>query len=404
MVTKFDTYQSIKLAIILFLITNRNLFGDIGFLTFYIICVWYILRDGLYWPVFKYVAIIMFPILVGFVMGLPKHEMYDTFKDIYYFLSPVFTCYVGCIIAKRTSINVLKQAFLIVGIFMAIFYVFSVFIEVGMLALGDPRAARYERDSSVSCAVFLSLGILLWDVTSNSQTVKKQGVIYIILFLINLLAIYISGSRTYWITVLVFMGIVAWSYIKERLMRFIVIGIVTLISIVMLLSANPNNTTVEVLLHSVEEMTEDDFSSSKKRNDNYRAYEAYRAMNQFENYHIKNRILGGGFGEKIDMVISPIGIRYIPILHNAYPYILIKVGYLGMACFILFGLILVRGMWILRNVDDSDLKMFCYMAIGGVLATFIINASVWGLFNNAYNILLMLSGIFIYYYNKEKFC
>ena len=61
-------------------------------------------------------------------------------------------------------------------------------------------------------------------------------------------------------------------------------------------------------------------------------------------------------------------------------------------------------MWKLRNIDDSDLKMFCYMAIGGVLATFIINASVWGLFNNAYNILLMLSGIFIYYYNKEKFC
>lgn len=397
-----DNTQSIKFALLLFLITNRSMFGDVGFLAFYAICTWFIIKDGLYLPVFKYLSLMIIPIIIGVLIGFTQHGAYDVFKDVYYFLSPVFTTYVGCIIAKRAKIDVLKRAFLMVGIVTAIVYIIRVFTSVGGMALADPRAARYEGSAYVSCSVFLSIGVLLWGLITETDYTRKQHIRYALMFFINFIAIYISGSRTFWLTAIVFMAIVAWTYIKKRFVRFGFIGILVVAGIGAIIAANPNNTTVKVLLHSSDEMAATDFTTAAERNNNYRAYEKYRAMKQFNGYTLFEQVLGGGFGEKIDMVISPLGTRYIPILHNGYPYILVKTGYFGMICFFLFGFFLIRMMLYQRDYGSSDVRMFCYIAIGGVVASFIVNASVWGLFNDGYNILLMLSGAYIYYLNEAK--
>lgn len=378
------------------------MFGDIGFLAFYAICMWFIIKDGLYLPVFKYLSLLIIPIVVCFLIGFTQYEPYDAFKDVYYFLSPVFTTYVGCVIARRVRIDVLKKAFLIVGIVTAIVYIIQVFTSVGVMALADPRAARYEGGAYVSCSVFLSIGVLLWGVITETANTRKQHISYVLMLFINFIAIYISGSRTFWLTAIVFMFIVSWTYIKKRLVRIGIISILVVAGIGAIIATNPNNTTVKVLLHSSDEMAATDFTTAAERNNNYRAYERYRAMKQFNDYTLFEQAFGGGFGEKIDMVISPLGARYIPILHNGYPYILIKTGYFGMTCFFLFGFFLTRMMLYQRYYGSSDVRMFCYIAIGGIVASFIINASVWGLFNDGYNILLMLSGAFIYYLNEAK--
>lgn len=378
------------------------MFGDIGFLAFYAICMWFIIKDELYLPVVKYLSLLIIPIIVCFLIGFTQHGTYDVFKDVYYFLSPVFTIYVGCIIARRARIDVLKKAFLIVGIVTAIVYIVRVLANVGGMALADPRAARYEGGTYVSCSVFLSIGVLLWGLITETANTRRLHVRYVLMFFINFIAIYISGSRTFWLTAIVFMVIVAWTYIKTRLVRFGIISILVVAGIGAIIAANPDNTTVKVLLHSFDEIASTDFTSATERNNNYRAYEAYRAMNQFNDYSFLKQVFGGGFGEKIDMVISPLGTRYIPILHNGYPYILIKTGYFGMICFFLFGLFLIRMMLYRRDYGSSDVRMFCYIAIGGIVASFIVNASVWGLFNDGYNILLMLSGAYIYYLNETK--
>lgn len=397
-----DNTQSIKFAFLLFLITNREMFGDIGLLAFYAICLWFIIKDGLYLPVFKYLALLIIPIVISFLIGFTKHGTYDTFKDVYYFLSPVFTTYVGCLIARRASIDVLKRSFLIVGIATALVYIIQVFASVGGLALVDPRSARYTTNAYVSCAIFLSIGVLLWGLITETTNTRRQYIRYVLMFFINFIAIYISGSRTYWLAAIVFMVVVSWTYIKKRLVRFGIIGIIVLTGIGAIIAKNPNNTTVKVILHSSDEMSATNFTTAAERNNNYRAYERYRAMKQFNGYPLLEKAFGGGFGEKIDMVISPVGARYIPILHNGYPYMLIKTGYFGMICFFLFGFLLIRMMLFHRNYGSSDVRMLCYLAIGGIIVSFVINASVWGLFNNGYNILLMLIGVYIYYLNETK--
>lgn len=74
-----------------------------------------------------------------------------------------------------------------------------------------------------------------------------------------------------------------------------------------------------------------------------------------------------------------------------------------MACFILFGYGLICRMHKMSNYGSNDLRMLCFMAIGGIVVSFIVNASVWGLFNDAYNILLMLGGMYLYYLNNKKY-
>lgn len=393
--------ESIKFAILLFLITNRGLLGDFGLLAFYIICMWFIIKDGLYMPVFNYLLWLLIPIGIGFALGFFNHGAYDVFKDIYYFLSPVFTVYVGCIIAQRTNINVLKRSFLIVGITIAFIYIVKMFATVGTMALLDPRLARYESSLYVSCAVLLPIGVLLWEQINSLDGINRQYK-YRLLFLVNFIAIYISGSRTFWFTTIVYILVVTWPYIRTRLLRFSIISILIIGALGVVLTANSDSETTKILLHSMDEMTATDFTSARARNNNYRAYETYRAMQQFEDYSWFNQCLGAGFGEKIDLIISPLGTRYIPILHNAYPYILIKVGYWGMLCFFIFGFSIVRMVLFRQKNENLKIKMFCYMAVGGIIVSFIMNGSVWGLFNSEYNILLMLSGICIYYLNRDE--
>lgn len=402
MILSKDNAQSIKYALLLYLITNRGMFGDIGLLAFYGLCLWFILTDGLYTPLLKLMLWIIVPMLICFGVGFINHPTYDVFKDVYYFLSPVFTIYVGCIIAQRISIDVLKKSFLIVGIISSIAFIIKVLVQMGLVALIDPRTARVEGNEYVSSAVFLSLGVLVWELIKETQMTRREHRRYLWMFFINLLAIYISASRTFWVASVAFITIAAWPYIRKHLLRFTIIGILGIAGIGAIAVTNPDNTTIKTMLHSTEEMSATKFSSAADRNNNYRAYEVFRSMRQFETYSLTEKVFGRGFGETIDMVISPLGMRYIPFTHNGYPYILIKAGYAGMLCFFIFAFVMIRTIYRLRNYGDSNLRMLCYLAIGGIIVGYIVHSSVNGLFNHGYNIVLMLSGAYIYYQNKNE--
>ena len=400
--TTSDSVKSIKLAVVILLITNRGVLGDIGFIAFYLICVLFILRDGLYFPVLKYIGLLIIPVVISIFTGLlRRHEYYDIFKDVYYFLSPIFTTYVGCIIAHRTKLNVLKQAFLIVGIFVAVIFILQSVTESGVTAFLDPRTSRVEESLYLNSAAFLSLGVLMWNVVIEKNLKHTKWNLF--LLMLNIFTVYMSGSRTYYVAALAFVLIISFPYIKRHILKFAMFIGIIIIGLTALIMTNPDNNTVTTILHSSDEITVGDYKTASERNNNYRGYEAFRALDQFNNYPTRYKIFGGGFGEKIDMVISPLGPRYIPIIHNGYPYILIKNGFLGMACFILFGYGLICRMHKMSNYGSNDLRMLCFMAIGGIVVSFIVNASVWGLFNDAYNILLMLGGMYLYYLNNKKY-
>ena len=106
----------IYLSIILYLILNRKIFGDLGSLSFYSISLLFMLIEGFYKPASRYIMPLILVSIIGIIVGMVKYSTYPVMKDLFYFLSPLFTLYAGVTIAKRVDMAVLIRALVIIGI------------------------------------------------------------------------------------------------------------------------------------------------------------------------------------------------------------------------------------------------------------------------------------------------
>ena len=385
-------------VIIFCIVANRNIFGDFGFLSFYAICVFLLVMDGLYKPLLKNIAWLVVPICWALFIGLVRHSLYDVFKDVYYFLSPVFVVLFGGIVAKRLSNEELKKVFVWVGIISSVVFIASSLWKMGITSFFAPRTSRDEGSMYVNSSIFLSLTVLIYDIVLKENRSKAM----VICLLINLLAIWMSGSRTYWVAALVVALVIGYPWVKRHTIKTILLALCFALFGLYIVDVGHNNRTTVTLMKSVDEMEVRKYDSEEQRNNFYRGYEAWRAMQQYKSYDMLMQFTGAGLGEKVDIVDSPIGIRYVPILHNGYPYILVKTGFAGMCCYLIWAFLsvfLVRKNW---NSESESNDMMGLCAVCGILVVLITHSSVNTIFNSSYNILLMLVGVYIYNLQYEE--
>lgn len=208
-------------VIIFCIVANRNIFGDFGFLSFYAICVFLLVMDGLYKPLLKNIAWLVVPICWALFIGLVRHSLYDVFKDVYYFLSPVFVVLFGGIVAKRLSNEELKKVFVWVGIISSVVFIASSLWKMGITSFFDPRTSRDEGSMYVNSSIFLSLTVLIYDIVLKENRSKAM----VICLLINLLAIWMSGSRTYWVAALVVALVIGYPWVKRHTIKTILLAL-----------------------------------------------------------------------------------------------------------------------------------------------------------------------------------
>lgn len=119
--------------------------------------------------------------------------------------------------------------------------------------------------------------------------------------------------------------------------------------------------------------------------ENYRGYEAYRALLMFQSGSLSEQIFGYGWGSSIDLVANTAASNAdftrseAAILHNGYLYYLVKTGLLGVslyACFILW-LAITAVRRIAGQVGRSDLDVYAGL-IGGVVILGVDSYSVGG--------------------------
>lgn len=354
--------------------------------------------DGLYKPLLKNIAWLVVPICWALFIGLVRHSLYDVFKDVYYFLSPVFVVLFGGIVAKRLSNEELKKVFVWVGIISSVVFIASSLWKMGITSFFDPRTSRDEGSMYVNSSIFLSLTVLIYDIVLKENRSKAM----VICLLINLLAIWMSGSRTYWVAALVVALVIGYPWVKRHTIKTILLALCFALFGLYIVDVGHNNRTTVTLMKSVDEMEVRKYDSEEQRNNFYRGYEAWRAMQQYKSYDMLMQFTGAGLGEKVDIVDSPIGIRYVPILHNGYPYILVKTGFAGMCCYLIWAFLsvfLVRKNW---NSESESNDMMGLCAVCGILVVLITHSSVNTIFNSSYNILLMLVGVYIYNLQYEE--
>ena len=101
------------------------------------------------------------------------------------------------------------------------------------------------------------------------------------------------------------------------------------------------------------------YDSFQEISDNWRGFEAYRGLQTYDGYSSREQVMGAGLGALVDlgfsMQLTPTeAMRFIPIVHNGYTYLLVKTGVIGIVLFAIFVLqIGWLGLRMLRRTDPT---------------------------------------------------
>lgn len=213
-----------------------------------------------------------------------------------------------------------------------------------------------------------------------------------------LLAVYLSGTRTLWLTELVLLSFISLPYIKLHKIKALVCGISLIIVFGAIIVNNSDNGMVKSILQSVDEISTNHKFNHEEIVHNYRGYETYRTLYTFNHLTLINKIFGAGCGATVDVRNENlVGLRYVPIMHNGYAYLLIKSGYFGMLLFFCWGVYMFRTIVRIKVNKNSVLHLIKYLSLGIIVMIFVVNSSVWGFVNAFYNVSLFIPGAFVYY-------
>jgi hypothetical protein len=206
----------------------------------------------------------------------------------------------------------------------------------------------------------------------------------------------LSFSRTLWVCLIVTMVVAYWplgqrSARRRRAGRVLVgISLVVLSAAVAapVLSQNEHlDGFVEKALRSGAEMTIRNQSTREGLNENWRGYEAYRAVVHYAAGTPWEYAMGDGFGTVVDLGVTiKLDGRYfreVPVFHNGYATLLVKTGAVGIALYLLFGLgAMRRGVRAARRRERPPAaRAFALLVAGTALSGVVATLTDGGLIN-----------------------
>lgn len=348
--------------------------------------------------------VLLVPVLIAFCVGLLRHfGLYPVLKDVFYLITPVVTLLLGEILARRLSPSELLVLLLRVSLVLSVVNIVVLLYRFGFAVLLSPREIRDMEDSyfSVNALTLLGFFISFYSILYRLNLPYKY-----LYFFVNLFAIYLAGSRSYWVVVMLFsLGVFFPLYKKNKALFFSVLSIAVIL-VILIFVMNPDSQLINMFLSSATEMKVEEYISMADVNKNYRGYEAFCAIHDYSQLPLVNKIIGGGCGQLVDLgEFSPFEFSEIPILHNGYPYFLIKIGVLGFLVFLsFFAWCFVK---IAKNMRGLMMQghlrhQYILLSLCTIVAIWIMHASVNAIFNYAYVFPLIVVSATLYYIRTGK--
>lgn len=218
---------------------------------------------------------------------------------------------------------------------------------------------------------------------ARAQTGIARGQACVILALIAL-AVLVSNSR---ITIIALgVMVLAWAGLFSRTRRAFLGGAVVFVMLALLWQFLPEynggELTVAIKLRrSLDEMLLTDSVDPTEMILNWRGFEAYNAQLMIDQASLFRKLFGHGLGSTVDLgqevVLDDSPLRFLPILHNGFYYLVIKYGIVGTLVYVLavtrFGLL---GKYSSDNMSAQD-----RMLRGAIISTLLATAVITGLYN-----------------------
>jgi len=334
----------------------------------------------------KGMLVLAAPIVLLMAVGIAgsyRNVPYDIIKDIWYVMNPLLAMMTGYLLMK--GIGGLKSLFRITVLAASVAAVMhiSYFIVSPGLIFEPVDSIRAEAGRGFFITV---LAIAVMAACRKERMKLMSGPAAAVFFFLSFSSVVLAFSRTLWISLAV-MAVVVLGFLTAR-------NLEKLAALVMIAAglfayvyftpdsqlSGPDMTLRGKMAHSVKEVIVSDYWRLADINENWRGYESFMAIQTYLDGDGVQYAIGWGFGKLVDLgIYMNLGgedLRFIPIFHNGYLFVLVKAGVLGLILYLYFlaSLLLSGKKAVNSPSEEKRLAGRLIIAIGLVLfaTTFVI--------------------------------
>ncbi len=343
------------------------------------------------------------PLCCVFLLGLDgifNHEMRNFMRDIAYSIFPLALIFVGFWLGGNKNIwPYFFKTLTICAIFLTLFHLSSFILNPELLS-SDIYTIRKKAGTIGTLSTLVMILALIQKKLPIESLFPRFFPRFIFLPLI-LISFVLSFSRTSFILAIIFL-LATLGFLNRIKRRSIMAISLISISIMVFVFTTPEYEVDSFrgkLVRSIDEITIADYSDMQEINENWRGFESYRAMDSFKSGSVSEKIFGQGFGATVDlgfyMELAGESIRFIPILHNGYIYILIKAGFIGLFCYIIFYIRLLKYAVKSCNSSNEEQLFLARLLLGCILSLILSMFVIGGMAEASESILIVLLGYLV---------
>jgi hypothetical protein len=395
----FKLNSSLFLKVILFICFIGSVFSlqALSIFSIYLFFIFSLLKKKRIIKFYKYVTPLILMTSLGLIYSF-NNLTKDIIRDFFYFSTPILLVIFGTICSSQLSLHKYISILIYFGLFYSIFYIIS-FTYYNFQDIYNIEEMR-NLIGPGNIITILSF-YFLFSNKGNDSFSRFYVLRYFFLF-INLLALLLFNSRSYFICFIIFF-LYFFQIFPTRIKFSLITAGFFFILLLTTINFNSENFIYAKILNSFGEISMNSGIDLSSDYSNYRAYETFSAINTYLTGNNFNHIVGQGFGKLVDLKfeiqLTDQSWQFIPLLHNGFMYILIKSGMLGVIFFFIF---LYRFYPSKRTKSKNKQQTFLRVILKSlviccILTTFVIN----GFFNFEMQFLLISLGAFYNYLNNE---
>lgn len=327
------------------------------------------------------------PLIIGVVQGILFHnDLYAFFKDGFIFFSLFVLCVFAYILARTVNVTGLYSIISKFGICAAICYVILILIYWQLGWVDNSSAYSFGKTTPpLLYETALAFGFILM----GNKSILYRFSVPLLIFLGGVMVFSLERRLILiaLISICVFFSTNKWSKLFLILPAFLLVFFIADIS----LEGNLTRILNLTIQQNILEISATQFYDGKEIRANWRSYETIMAIQKWLEGGWATILLGNGFGAYADLGLelnlAGVVVDEVPVFHNGFVYLLVKVGVIGCLSFLSFlYFVIVRWRSMQKMVTYSDP---CF--IFNVISLIALTAIAAGLFGHSNtNVLLVL--------------
>ena len=311
---------------------------EISFLLALFSSILIFLNRGISFIHLKVIVIPIFIVIIGLINSY-KNPTSLLIKDLYYFLFPIVVFTYGFYYGKYFDIRTFLKHIVFISLLLSFIYLFKYIYSFNYVSnVGELK----DVVGNPSFLIVVSFFCLV-NAFRNKKLLFLKKFSRILSFLFFLVII-LSQSRTFIILTLVFFlfgsGYLRFNKFFLKRSIIILISMASFLYLISLQNIDDRKTLVGKISTSFKEVQIENHDNAKDINSNWRGFESFIGLSQFQKGSSVEYFLGQGFGKSAPLgFVMPLGsstFNSIPKFHNGYITILLKTGFLGIFLFLSF--------------------------------------------------------------------